>query len=78
MEIVVAHEVFRAEVFGHEVEGCAQIDGEGALRVRPGHEDHGTTAGVFAFEELGLHAVLLLVALEEQAQLVIAYLAYEA
>ena len=77
VEIVMTFEILRLEVFRHKVEGCAQVHRKGALRITSADEDHGTAAGVRALEQMGFHTVLLLVALEEQAQLVISDFPYE-
>ena len=77
MEVVVAFEPFGLQVLGHEVERRPEIHGEGAFGVASAHEYHRASAGMGTLEQRGLHAVLLLVALEEFSQLVVAYLAYE-
>ena len=74
VEIVVALEPLRLKVFRHQVQGGAEIDGEGALGVAAAHEYHGASAGVRAFQEHGLDSVLLLVALEQESELVVSYL----
>ena len=78
MEVVMACEILGFEVFGHEVQGGAEVDGEGAFCVASAHENHGPAAGMLALEEHGVDSVLLLVALEEEAELVVSDLADEA
>ena len=78
MEIIIAFEKLRLQVFRHQVQGGSQIDGESPLGIASAHEDHRAAARVGTLQKGGLHSVLLLVALEQKPQLVVANLADEA
>ena len=69
---------YRLEIFGHQVEGSSQIYGKSAFGVASADEHHAASAGMLALEQQGIDSVLLLVALEEQAQLVVSDFADEA
>ncbi len=79
MEIVVALKPGRHQVFRYQVKCGTQVHGESALGVAAADEHHRAAARVLlAREQVRVHAVLFLVALEEQAQLVVADLADKA
>ena len=78
VEVVVAFELLRAQVFRAQLQGGAHVIGEGALCVGAGDKHHAPAAGLGAVEHLRPDTVLLHGALEEVAKVIVAYLSQEA
>ena len=77
MEVVVALEIFRLQIFRDHFEGGAHIVGEGSFRIGSGNEDHRAAGRILALEQQGLYSVLLLIALEKMSELVLSDFADE-
>ena len=78
VEIVVAPELFRRQVFGAQLQRGAHIIGKSPFGIGSGDENHTAAAGLLAVEHLRPHPVLLHRAFEEVPQIVVSDFAQKA
>ena len=77
VEIVIAFEILRLQIFRNELKRSSQIDGKGPLGIGCGYENHCFPRGFRAFEEHGFDPILLLVTFEKVAEVIVADFADE-
>ena len=71
MEIVPAFKPFRFQILGNKFQSGTKIHCKRPFAIRSSDENHGTAGRVFAFQEDGLYAILLLVTLEERSKVIV-------
>ena len=77
MEIIISFEILRLQIFRHELKRSSEIDGKSPLGIGSGDEYHRLSGGFRAFEQHGFDSILLLVALEKVAKIIVSDLSDE-